>query len=295
MPQSLAFFQPSSLPEAIALLEHYGDDARIVAGATALTIMLRQRLIQPAALISIAGLPELDSLATEDGYLRLGALATHRAVELSLVVQGALPVLATTFGKVANVRVRNVATVGGVLAEADYASDPPSVFLALDAEVEAVGPSGPRSIPIADFFRGFYETALAPNEVLTGVRVPLPVEGTHAIYKKYVTRSSEDRPCLGTFAALRLAADGTCADVRVAVGAASETPQRFPEIEAQARGQNMTEDLARTTGEQYAERIDPIADLRGSAWYRTEIIKVWVRRALLQVYAEASAAASGAR
>jgi len=112
-----------------------GRDGRVVAGATALTILLRQRLIHPTALISIGRLPGLDRIEVRDSYLHLGALATTRAVEKSATVAGSIRVLARTFGVVANVRVRNAATVGGVLAEADYASDPPAVFLALDAEL----------------------------------------------------------------------------------------------------------------------------------------------------------------
>jgi carbon-monoxide dehydrogenase medium subunit len=275
--------QPRSVPEAVELLARYGDEAKVVAGATALTIMLRQRLIAPRALVAIGGLPGLDSIERDDGSLRLGALATHRAVELSPLVRRELPVLASTFARVANVRVRNAATVGGVLAEADYASDPPAVFLALDAEVEAVGPNGARSVPASEFFLGFYETALAADELVTGVRVPIPAAGTRAVYEKFVTRSSEDRPCVGVIAAVRLAADGrTCEDLRVAVGAASETPHRYPAVEGLARGQVLDEDVALAVAERYAESIDPLSDLRGSAWYRREMVRVWVRRAILR-------------
>lgn len=283
MVYSPQLLQPRSLPEALELLGRYGDDAKVVAGATALTIMLRQRLIQPAALVSIGGLPGMDTIERTDGGLRIGALATHRMVELSPVVRRELPVLASAFGRVANVRVRNAATVGGVLAEADYASDPPAVFLALDAEVEASGPNGTRTIPAAEFFLGFYETALGADELVTGVTVPIPPDGTGAVYEKFVTRSSEDRPCLGVAAVVRLGPDDrTCEDLRVAIGAATETPQRFPEFEARARGQELNEELAATIAERYAESVDPLSDLRGSAWYRREMVRVWVRRALLR-------------
>lgn len=277
----ISLFQPRSLEEAIGVLSANGDEARLVAGGTALTIMLRQGLVRPQALVSLNGVPGLDRIERTNGELRLGALVTHRAVELSEVVRQALPVLADTFGKVANVRVRHAATVGGVLAEADYASDPPAVFLALDAVVEAHGPGGRRDIPASEFFKGFYETALASGEIVTGIRVPLPAEGTRAVYEKYVTRSSEDRPCLGAVAVVKRAADGTtCEDVRVAVGAVAETPQRFPDVEATARGRPLNDQLAQEIADAYAERIDPLSDMRGSAWYRTEMVRVWVRRAI---------------
>lgn len=293
MPLSIAFLQPRSVQETVSLLEQHGDEAKIVAGATALTIMLRQRLISPSALISLAKLPGLRSIERSDGCLRLGALVSHRDVELSPLVQQSIPVLADAFGKVANVRVRNAATVGGVLAEADYASDPPAVFRALDAEVEVSGPGGARTIPVADFFVGFYQTALEENEIVTGVRVPIPPAGTAAIYEKYVTRSSEDRPCLGVIAAVRLREDGkTCDDLRVAVGAVAETPQRFDAFEALGKGQALTEDVARAVADRYAESIDTLADMRGSAWYRTEMVRVWVKRAILR--ARDAARTSGA-
>jgi carbon-monoxide dehydrogenase medium subunit len=281
MPESIAFVEPRSVEHAVECLESYGEDAKIVAGATALTIMLRQRLIHPKALVNITAVPGLSSIDTRDGHLHLGALVTHREVELSPVVRSTIPVLAEAFGVVANVRVRNVATVGGVLAEADYASDPPAVFLALDAEVEVIGPHGTRSIPAKEFFVGFYETALQPSEIVTGVRVPVLPEGTRAVYEKYVTRSKEDRPCLGAVAAVRMSADGSrCEDLRVAIGAAAEVPQRFTDLEALARGTSLEPDVVRTIADGYADRIDTLDDMRGSAWYRTEMIRVWVQRTI---------------
>ncbi|MEA2622472.1 MAG: hypothetical protein QOH61_1382 [Chloroflexota bacterium] len=278
------------------LVEH-GEDAKVVAGSTALTIMLRQRLIEPAALVSIGRLPEpeLHSIELRDGELRIGALVTHRDVERDATVRERLPVLAETFGKVANVRVRNQATVGGVVAEADYASDPPAVLLALDAQVDVAGPNGMRSIPMADFTLSFYTTVLEPNEIVTAVRVPVPQPGTHAVYHKFVTRSSEDRPCVGAIAVVRLGPDGrTAEDVRVAVGAASETPQRFTDLEQIAVGTELGDATLREIADGYAERMDMLDDMRGSAWYRDQMVRVWVRRALQDARSAAHAGAAQA-
>ncbi len=278
---SLAWFQPRSVDEAVEVLDRFGDGAKVVAGGTALTIMLRQQLIAPDALVSIGGIPGLDTIEHLGDALLLGSLVSHRQVERSPVVRRHLPTLAETFGKVANIRVRNAATVGGVMAESDYASDPPTLFLALDAEVEATGPSGTRTIPARDFFLAFYETALEPNEVLTRVRVPLPPAGAGTSYCKYVTRSSEDRPCVGVAALVRLTDGGAaCAELRVAVGAAAEIPQRLPDVEATAAGEHLSEELLRSIADRYADAIDTLDDLRGSAWYRTEMVRVWVRRAV---------------
>lgn len=280
MPGSLAFYRPRTVEETVRLLGELGEDARVVAGSTALTLLMRQRLIAPRALVDIGRVPGLDTIEIRDGELRLGACVRHRDVELSPVVREHLPVLADTFGRVANVRVRNAATVGGVLAEGDYASDPPAVFVALDAIVEAHGPAGPREIPAAEFFVAFYETALEPAEIVTGVRVPVVPPGTGAVYEKFVTRSSEDRPCVGVAAVVRLAGDGTVEDLRVCVGAAAETPQRFPEIERTAVGRPFDAALSSQIADSYATSIEPLDDLRGSAWYRGEMVRVWVRRAL---------------
>ncbi len=295
MTGSIAFLRPTSVDEAVGMLREHGDEAKVVAGSTALTIMLRNRLIDPSVLVSIGGLPGLRDIAVEDGVLRLGALATHRTVERDPSVAASHPVLAATFAKVANVRVRNAATVGGVVAEADYASDPPAAFVGLDAEIVARGPDGERLIPAAEFFVAFYETALAADEIVTAVRVPVPPAGTGATYEKFVTRSSEDRPCIGVFASCRATGPDRFEDVRVSVGAAAETPQRFPDVEATANGTDLGDDLRRSIADAYAERIETLDDVRGSAWYRTEMVRVWVRRALETARGRAAAAATGAR
>jgi carbon-monoxide dehydrogenase medium subunit len=274
--RSPEFLRPRTLDEAVAQLVEYDGDAKVLAGSTALTIMLRQRLIEPPALVLIGGIDGLRRIEQENGHVRLGALVTHREAERSGELAATLPVLSETFAKVANVRVRNQATVGGVLAEADYASDPPAVFVGLGAEIDVYGPNGTRTILAGEFFRAFYETALEPSEVLTAVHVPVPAAGTAAVYKKYVSRSSEDRPCVGVFASA--GPDG----VRVVVGAAAETPQRFPELEARASGGLDAVSIA-AVADGYADSIETLADMRGSAWYRTEMVRVWVRRALTEV------------
>jgi carbon-monoxide dehydrogenase medium subunit len=274
--------RPESLTEAAEMLRLYGETSKIVSGSTAMTILLRQNLIAPDELVTISHLDGMSEIAEEEGVVRLGALVKHRQVERSSTVLSTIPVLAHTFGKVANVRIRNAATVGGVLAEADYASDPPSVFVGMDATVECVSPDGGRTIPIADFFRSFYETSLEHDEILTAVNVPIPETGTEAVYNKYISRAAEDRPCVGVFASARFE-DGVCADLRVVVGAAAETPYRVLELEALGTGNTLSDAVIKEIAEAYADGIDALDDMRGSAWYRREMVRVWVARSLAQV------------
>lgn len=277
----MELLEPRSIDEAVALLGERAGEARIIAGGTAVVLMLQNRLIAPAALLSLGHVPNMDYLRHEPGVgLRIGALATLRDGETSAVIQRHAPVLAETFGQVANVRVRNAATVGGNLSEADYASDPPAVLVGLRARVSAVSARGTRDVSLTEFFKDFYETNLAEDEILTEVVVPEPSPSLRGAYLKYVTRSSEDRPCLGAAAFVDLDEGGLCRELRVVVGAVAETPQEVAEAEALASGQRLTDELIREIAERYAGAIDPLSDLRGSGWYRTQMIRVFVRRAI---------------
>jgi aerobic carbon-monoxide dehydrogenase medium subunit len=283
---NIKLLQPSSLDEALSLLSAQGDETKIISGGTALVIMLKNRLIAPAALLSLARLSDLRNIGHEPGVgLRIGALVTIREAELSPLIRDKQPTLAETFGKVGNVRVRHAATVGGNLTEADYASDPPCVLVALRARVKARSTKGEREIPLVNLFKGFYETTLAPDEILTELIVPDPEPGTRSTYLKYVSRSSEDRPCAGMAAVFETRADGACKELRLVVGAVSEIPQEITAVEDQARGSPLSGKLIDDIAQAYADAIEPLSDLRGSAWYRKQIIRVLARRAMEQVSA----------
>ena len=274
--------QPESVAEASRVLADHPDDAKLIAGGTAIVLLLTQRLIAPRYLVSLGHLPGLRDIIYEPGAgLRIGALVTHYGVEISPVVRQAVPILAETFHTVANVRVRHQATVGGVLCEADYASDPPSMLIALRARVKAVSARGERWIELADFFRDFYQTALEADEIVIEIWAPELAPGAGAAYTKFKTRSSEDRPCVSV-AVVAERQNGVCENLRVVVGAVAGTPQQVTPAEDLARGREITEDLAREIGRAYAEAIDPISDMRGSDWYRRQVIEVLVRRTILQ-------------
>jgi carbon-monoxide dehydrogenase medium subunit len=278
--------QPASIGEATAILARLGDDARIIAGGTAVVLMLKNRLISPAALLSLGHLDELRGIHGDpDGTLHIGALATLREVERSPEVQAGCPTLADACRQVGNVRVRNAATIGGNISEADYASDPPCVLVAARARVRLASVRGTREVPLTEWFTDFYETAILPDEVVTELILPPRSPSTRSAYLKYVTRSSEDRPCLGTAAVVDLDDAGGCRELRVVVGSAAATPQEVESAEKLAVGQRLTPELIREIAEGYAAAIDPISDLRGSAWYRTQMVRVFVRDAIQQAMA----------
>jgi aerobic carbon-monoxide dehydrogenase medium subunit len=264
--------EPRSLEEALALRARYGEEATLVAGGSFLGIVMNQRLFAPTMLVALRGVPDLDYIEGNGGLLRLGAMTTHRAVERSPVVREGWPSLAFTFSVVASPRVRNQATVGGVVADADYASDPPSMLAALGARVVARSAGGEREIPMDEFVLNHYETALEEDELVTELRIPRPAGSS--VYRKFRSRSSEDRPCVSVAAAR---GDG---GLRVVVGAVAGRPQYFPEICELARGERLGGDLAAEIGRRYAERIEPLSDSRGSARYRQRVIAIEVRRAL---------------
>ena len=266
---------PASVEEALALSAEHGDEATVLAGGTFLGILMNQGFLSPAAFLSLGRVDALRGIRVSGDELRLGAMTTHRDVERSAEVRAGWPVLARAFGLVASPRVRNQATVGGVLADADYASDPPAVLAALGARVLLRSPRGERAVGIDELILGYYETSIEPDELLVEVAVPRAPE--RAVYRKFRSRSSEDRPCVAV-AATR---DGRA--VRVVVGAVAEVPQHFPDVCAQVDAPALDADAARQVAAAYAERIEPMSDARGSAAYRRPVTEVEVRRALQEL------------
>src|SRR6266516_4610153 len=280
---------PTTLEEALELRARYGDEATVVAGGTFIGILMSQKIMIPSVLLVLRNVRELvfitgnqfDRTTTGGSPLRIGAMTTHRAVERSAVIRQHWPILAYTFSLVASPRVRNQATVGGVLADADYASDPPALLCALTAKALARSLHGEREIPIEELITGYYETSLRPDELLTEVRIPEQVE--RAVYRKFRSRSSEDRPCVA------VAAAQLNGKLRVVVGAVAERPQYFPDIctladEGRNEASHFDRELAAEIGSRYAESIQPIADSRGSAEYRRRVIAVEVRRTREEMY-----------
>jgi carbon-monoxide dehydrogenase medium subunit len=280
---SIKFLEPTDLSEALSLLDQHADDSKIIAGGTSVVLMIQQKLIAPTVLISLGRISGHDFIRLEEDGLHIGALTKLRDIEHSDIVKKICPALAHTFRVVGNVRVRNQATIGGNLSAADYAADPPAMLTALDARAQVQGPEKKREIPLNEFFLGFYTTALEPNEILTEVIVPALPSSARAAYHKYTSISAEGRPCVAVGAVADFDDDGKCLDLRIAVGAAVETPQRVREAEALAHGSTLTDELVAMIANEYSLKLDPLTDVRGSAWYRKEMIRVFVKRALEEV------------
>lgn len=280
---SIKFLEPTNIPEVVSLLDEYADDAKVIAGGTSVVLMLQQRLIIPGVLISLGRIAGHDFVRLEDDGLHIGALAKLSDIERSEIVKQFCPALAHTFSVVGNIRVRNQATIGGNLSAADYAADPPAMLTALGARVHVQGSGEKREIPLADFFLGFYTTALEADEILTEVIIPALPSSARAAYHKYTSISAEGRPCVAVGAVADFDTEGKCSDVRIAVGAAVETPQRVLEAEAMAHGSTLTDELIADIANEYSLKLDPLTDVRGSAWYRKEMIRVFVKRVLEEV------------
>ena len=271
--------EPTTLKKVFALMEKHGDDGRVMAGGTSMIIMIRQRLLSPKVIISLARLPKFDRItySAKDG-LRIGAGARHRDIELSKVVQQRYPLLHETFRKVAQPRIRNMGTVGGNLAVGDPLTDPGASLIALDAEVTLTSSKGQRTLPLDQFFVDYYQTAMEPGELLCEIHVPPPTRSCWS-HIKFTPRSVEDFATVGVAITLDVK-NGVCEDVRLGLNSVASTIVHAKQAEAVIRGKAINDEILREMGEVAASECDPTDDNRGSAEYKRELVKVLVGRAV---------------
>jgi carbon-monoxide dehydrogenase medium subunit len=277
------YHEPADLGEVLDLAGRHGEELRLLAGGTALLLMIRHGLVRPAHVASLHRLAGLGEIRLDGDRVRIGALAPHAAVAGSPVVREHCPVLASAAGRVATVAIRNMGTIGGNLCYAESASDVAPALLALGARAVLAGRGGRRTVALAGgFYRGMYETALEEGEVLVEIEVPRQPSPGAATYVKWSPRSLEDKALVGVAAVVEADA-GACRDLRLALGGVDPTPVRLPDAERLARGQRLDEDLIRAVARAAARAVDPIADVQGSAEYRRAMVEVWVARALREV------------
>jgi carbon-monoxide dehydrogenase medium subunit len=273
----LTIHEPTTIAEAAALRARLGEDAAIYAGGSELLLVMKEGLGRWRHLIDVKGIRALRELdATTDG-LAIGAAVTHRTLERSAIVRARFPLLAEMEAQVANIRVRNVGTLGGNLCFAEPHSDPPTALLVHDARVVLGGPHAERTLPLSAFITGSYETALGADELLVRIEVPTPPPGGAGAYLKF---GFHERPTVGV--ALWLVLDGTSArEVRVAVGCLGPLPERLTRLEARLAGTPLDALLAGVDARDggFAD-LDVVSDLHGSAEYKREVAAVLVSRAL---------------
>jgi len=272
--------EPRSLAEAIAALDPDDPSVRPIAGGTALMLMMKAAVFRPRRLVSLRRIEKRYSAIEvgADGGLRVGAMATLAAFERSPVVRERAPVITRTLRTLSNVRVRNVATVGGALAHADPHMDLPPVLIALGASVATAGPAGERILAVEDLLAGYYETVLGRNELIAEVRIP--AQGNRrAAYCKITTGSADDWPAVGV--AVVLDTEGTTVkSARIVVSAATEKAMRLKGAEAVLAGSTIDEKVLAQAGDAAVEAAEIITDVRGSAPYKRELLRVAVARAV---------------
>lgn len=271
--------EPDSVKEASALLARYGESAKVYAGGTELLLAMKEGLIHYERLINIKKIPDLDQVKLEDSALRIGALSTHRKLEVSPLLQERLPALVQMEHEVANIRVREVGTLGGNLSFAEPHADPGTLLLVLGAKLIAEKTTSRREIPIEGFFVNAYETCLEADEILIGVEVPLLPARSGVTYLKF---GYLERPSVGVALLLALERGGnSIAEVRIAVGCVGPTPRRVEEAEALLKGRGIDEasDLIAKAGDIASHASEAISDLHGSQDYKEHIVGVLLKRA----------------
>jgi aerobic carbon-monoxide dehydrogenase medium subunit len=278
-PPSFEYFAPATIDEALSILERYGDDAKILAGGQSLIPLMKLRFASPRALVDVNRIEGLDELDEEEGALRIGALVRHKACERADLLQGRYRVLGEAAPQISDPIVRNLGTVAGSLAHADPQGDWGSALLATDAEVVAQGPSGPRTIALEDFFQGPFTTALDPTELITEVRVPDPGPRTSGTYLK-LERKVGDFATVGVAIHLTLADGGKVERAGIALTGVGPTNVKATAAENVLVGAELDDDAIREAATRAAEAAQPHDDVRGSAEYKRNVVRIFTERGL---------------
>jgi len=279
IPASFDYHAPGTLPEALALLSKYGDDAKVLSGGQSLLPLLKLRLGQTGHLIDIGRIPGLEYIREEGGLLRIGGRTRESALEGSEVIRSRYPILHDTAKVIADPLVRNMATLGGNLAHGDPGNDHPATMLALGAQVVATGPKGERVIPIEQFFLGLFRTALRPDEVLTEIRIPVPPARSGGAYLK-LERKVGDYATAAAAAQVTLGSGGAIERVGLALTNVGPTPVKAVDAEKFLVGKKPDAATLGEAAQRAAKRASPSADRRGSVEYKREMARVLATRAL---------------
>jgi len=279
IPPAFEYLRPNTIPEAIALLQQHGEDAKILSGGQSLIPMMKLRIARPGYLIDINRISGLSYIKEEGGFLKIGGLTREAELESSAVIRAKYPILLDTAHVIADPQVRNLATVAGNLAHGDPANDHPATMLALGAQVVATGAGGERIIPIEDFFLSLFSTALQPGEILTEIRVPAPPARSGGAYFK-LERKVGDFATAAVAAQVTVDANGAAQKVGIALTNVGPTPIKAKKAEDFLRGKKLDEANIRQAAQLAADDAQPSSDLRGPAEYKKGLVKELAKRAL---------------
>jgi aerobic carbon-monoxide dehydrogenase medium subunit len=280
IPAPFEYHAPSTVKEAIGLLERHGDDAKLLAGGHSLLPIMKFRLAQPKVVVDIGRIPGLDKIEVKGSTAAIGALVTHDAVETSEALLKSCPLLPETAAVIGDMQVRNRGTIGGSLAHADPAADYPGAILALGAEIVATGPKGNRTIPARDFFVDMLTTALAPTEIITEVRVPVTAKEIGTAYMKHAHPAS-GYAVVGVAVVLQVSG-GKCQKVAIGINGVAGKAYRASAVEKALVGKALDEQAVAAAAAHAADGVDVSSDLYASSEFRAHLASVYTKRAVLK-------------
>ena len=278
IPGAFEYFAPRSLNDAVRLLAEHRDDVKILSGGQSLLPLMKMRLSKPGYVVDIGRIPGLDAISEDGSHLIIGAMVTHEQIEYSDLLISKCPLLPQTATTIADVQVRNRGTIGGSIAHADPAGDWPAAVVALDAEIRVFGPSGERWVKCDDFFLGLLMSVLEPDEIVTGIKVPMTGSDKTA-YQKAAPRSSGFAV---TGVAVRLAVDpsGTCARASIGITGVGDKAYRPERTEQMLVGKKLDQKSIEDAAAESTRNIEVIEDINGSAEYRAHLTQIYVARAI---------------
>jgi aerobic carbon-monoxide dehydrogenase medium subunit len=287
IPPAFEYVRPNTLPEAIAFLQQFGDDAKILSGGQSLIPMMKFRLARPSHLIDINRISGLSYIKEEGGYLKIGGLVREAELEDSALIRQKYPILFDTSRVIADPQVRNMATLAGNLAHGDPANDHPATMMALGAEVVAVGPQGERVIPVNGFFITLFTTDLQHDEIVTEIRIPIPPPRSGGAYLK-LERKVGDFATAAVAAQVTVDEGGICQKAGIALTNVGATPIKAAKAEEFLQGKTLDEASITQAAQLAAEAAQPSSDLRGPEEYKRGMVKELTRRALMRAYERAN-------
>ena len=279
IPAAFDYHRPGTLEEAVKLLSSHGDQAKVLSGGMSLLPMLKLRLASFAHLVDIGRIPGLDYIKEEGGFLKIGAMTRQATLERSDLIRTQYPILADAVPLIADPLVRNRGTVGGNVANGDPGNDQPAIMLALGATFVARGPKGERSVPAGQFYKGLYSTALAPNEILTEIRIPAPPPKSGGAYAK-LKRKTGDFAVAAAAVQLTLNAKGAIERAAIGLTNAALTPVEAGDAAKFLTGKMPDEKTIAEAAKMAGAKSSPSADRRGSVEYKKEMARVLTARAL---------------